>query len=323
MSIPAGTAVSGRSRAVSERRSGMVRIDEGSFLMGSDRHYPEERPARRAGIDAFWADTNLVTNAEFASFVAATGYSTVAERPLDLARYPGAKPELAVPGGLVFRMTSGPVDTRDIRHWWHYVPGACWRQPDGPGSDLAGRDAHPVVQVAFEDAESYAAWAGKRLPTEAEWECAARGGLEGAEFCWGDEFTPGGRHLANTWQGPFPWRNFETDGFAGTSPVGAFPPNGFGLFDTAGNVWEWTVDWYGHGPEAAAVAHTCCVPHDPQGATETANPGRHSQIPRKVIKGGSFLCAPSYCRRYRPAARHAQPIDTGTCHIGFRCVTSA
>lgn len=298
---------------------GMIRIAGGRFVMGSDAHYPEERPAHAVTVDGFWIDAKTVTNAQFARFVAATGYVTVAERPLDLSLYPDANPELAVPGGLVFHMTDGPVDTRVIGNWWRYVPGACWRHPEGSGSDISGRDEYPVVQVTHEDAAAFAAWSGKRLPTEAEWEFAARGGLDGAEFCWGDEFAPEGRHMANTWQGPFPWRNLVLDGFAGLAPAGSFPPNGYGLFDMAGNVWQWTDDWYTARHDGAGPDSPCCAPHNPRGGIESASREARSRIGRKVIKGGSFLCAPSYCRRYRPAARHAQPIDTGTCHIGFRC----
>lgn len=302
--------------------SGMRRIPGGAFQMGSDAHYPEERPAHRVVVDSFWMDATTVTNAQFAAFAAATGYVTVAERPLDPAQYPGAQPELLVPGALVFHMTDGPVDTRDISHWWRWTPGAQWRHPHGPGSDLSGIDTHPVVHVAFEDAEAYAAWAGKALPTEAEWEFAARGGLEGAEFVWGDELAPGGTHLANTWQGPFPWRNFETDGFAGTAPVASYPANGYGLYDMAGNVWQWTTDWFTARHEADPNK-PCCAPLNPRGpAMEASYDPRQPtiRIPRRVVKGGSFLCAPSYCRRYRPAARHAQMVDTGMSHIGFRCI---
>ena len=288
-------------------------IPGGGFTMGSDSHYPEEAPARPAEVAGFWIDAAPVTNRAFADFVTRTGYISLAERPLDPREFPGLAPEQVAAGSLVFRRTTGPVDTRDMRHWWHWVPGACWRHPEGPGSSLAGREQHPVVQVALEDAEAYAAWAGLALPTEAEWERAARGGLEGAEFAWGEELAPGGRHLANTWQGDFPWRNSEEDGFAGTSPVGSYPPNGFGLFDMTGNVWEWTADWWSSGPVKA-----CCS----AGEETRRNASRqgNSPIPRKVVKGGSFLCAPSYCRRYRPAARHAQPIDSGMSHIGFRCI---
>jgi formylglycine-generating enzyme required for sulfatase activity len=302
--------------------AGMVRVPGGEFLKGSDHHYPEERPAHRVTVSPFRMDRTTVTNAAFARFVAATGYVTVAERPLDPAAYPGAKPGMLAPGALVFRMTDGPVDTAVIANWWRWTPGACWRHPDGPGSGIEGRADHPVVQVAYEDAEAFARWAGKDLPTEAEWEFAARGGLDGAEFVWGDELTPGGRHMANTWQGPFPWRNFAADGHAGTAPVGSYPPNGYGLHDMAGNVWQWTSDWFA-ARHAADPGKPCCAPSDPrgpamEGSYDPAQP--RIRIPRKVVKGGSFLCGPSYCRRYRPAARHAQMVDTGMSHIGFRCV---
>lgn len=303
---------------------GMVRIPGGTFLMGSDHHYAEERPAHPAQVDPFWMDATTVTNADYAAFVAATGHVTVAERPLDPAMYPGADAAMLVPGALVFRMTEGPVDTRDISNWWHWTPGACWHAPEGPGSSIAGREHHPVVQVAYEDAEAYARWAGKDLPTEAEWECAARGGLDGAEFAWGDALQPGGVDMANTWQGPFPWRNFATDGFEGTCPVRAFPPNPYGLFEVCGNVWEWTTDWFAARHAGADPAKpSCCAPENPrgpamEGSFDPAQPA--IRIPRRVVKGGSFLCAPSYCRRYRPAARHAQMVDTGMSHIGFRCV---
>ncbi len=300
----------------------MAWIPGGSFMMGSDQHYPEERPCHSVKVAGFWMDRTTVTNREFGRFIAATGYMTVAERPLDPKLYPGAAPEMLAPGALVFRMTDGPVDTRDIRNWWHWTKGACWHAPEGPGSDIAGREDHPVVHVAFEDASAYAAWAGKALPSEAEWECAARGGLEGAEFAWGQELAPGGAHLANTWQGPFPWRNFEADGFAGTCPVRSFPPNGYGLHEVCGNVWEWTQDWWA-AKHAADPESPCCAPENPrgpgmEGSFDPLQPA--IRIPRKVVKGGSFLCAPSYCRRYRPAARHAQMVDTGMSHIGFRCI---
>jgi formylglycine-generating enzyme required for sulfatase activity len=302
--------------------SDMIQIPGGVFRMGSDHHYKEEAPAHSVKVDAFLMDAKTVTNRQFADFVAETGYVTVAERPLDPAMYPDAAPELAVPGALVFHMTDGPVNTHDVHNWWDYVPGARWCEPNGPGSTLEGLEDHPVIHVSFEDAEAYAAWAGKSLPTEAEWEFAARGGLDGAEFVWGEEFTPGGKHLANTWQGPFPWRNFEDDGYAGSAPVGSYPPNGYGLFDMAGNVWEWTVDWYA-AAHPGDPASPCCVPINPRGAPmETSFDPRmpRTRIPRKVVKGGSFLCAPSYCRRYRPAARQPQMIDSAMSHIGFRCV---
>jgi formylglycine-generating enzyme len=293
----------------------MVWVPGGKFLMGSEDFYPEERPVHRVQVDGFWMDAHPVTNAEFRRFVKATGHLTLAERPPEAADYPEADPELLVPGALVFRPTSGPVDLADWRAWWAWVPGADWRHPEGPGSTLHGRDRHPVVQVAYADAVAYAAWAGKSLPSEAEWEYAARGGLEGKVFCWGDEFAPKGKLLANTWQGEFPWQNLLTDRYAGTSPVGAFPPNGYGLVDMAGNVWQWTSDFFTprHPDE---VARPCCVPHNPQVTT----PVLAEAIPRRVIKGGSHLCAPSYCLRYRPAARQGEAVDTATAHIGVRCI---
>jgi formylglycine-generating enzyme required for sulfatase activity len=291
--------------------------------MGSDDHYPEEAPARRVAIDAFLIDRAPVTNAAFALFVRATAYVTLAERAPDPRDYPEAAPELLKPGSAVFTPPGRPTPAADPFLWWSYVLGADWRRPSGPGSSNAGLDDHPVVHVAFEDAEAYAHWAGKRLPTEAEWECAGRGGLDRAPFAWGEDLAPEGRMLANYWQGRFPHENLETDGFARTSPVGAFPPNGFGLYDMIGNVWEWTRDWYAQ-PEAAS-GRPCCVPTNPRGASEAASrdpgdPGRN--FGRKVLKGGSHLCAENYCQRYRPAARYPQTIDSTTSHIGFRCARS-
>jgi formylglycine-generating enzyme required for sulfatase activity len=301
---------------------GMAWIPGGEFLMGSDRHYPEESPARLVAVDGFWIDRFQVTNAQFARFVAETRYVTVAERPPDPADYPGAKPELLVPASSVFVAPEGPVDLTNHYAWWRYVPGADWRHPYGPDTDILGLDDHPVVHVAWDDVEAYATWAGKELPTEAEWELAARGGLDGAEYTWGDEFAPGGRHLANTWQGDFPHVNDNEDGFAWTAPVGSFPPNAYGLHDMAGNVWEWTADWYADG---ARLEHACCSAQNPRGGRRDRsydpNELTHGiRIPRKVMKGGSHLCAPNYCRRYRPAARMPQPVDTSTSHLGFRCV---
>lgn len=300
----------------------MVWIPGGTFLMGSNDFYPEEKPAHRVAVDSFWMDEHPVTNAAFRRFVKATGYVTVAEREPDPSDYPDADPRLLVPGSLVFRKPPRRIGLHDYRAWWAFVPGACWKHPEGPGSSLHGRDRHPVVHVAYADAEAYAAWAGKTLPTEAEWERASRGGLEGATFVWGDEFAPKGRMRANTWQGEFPWQNLRTDGYEGTSPVGAFPPNAYGLYDMAGNVWEWTSDFFTpRHPDA--VENVCCVPHNPRVETaeqsyDGGQPGGH--IPRKVIKGGSHLCAPNYCLRYRPAARQGETVDTSTCHIGFRCI---
>ncbi len=290
--------------------------------MGDDGFYPEEAPVHTASLSGFWMDVHTVTNAEFAAFIRATGYRTVAERPLDPALYPGAHPDMLKPGSAVFFMPTGSVNMRDVSSRWSYVPGANWCHPDGSASTIEGHEQEPVVHVAFEDAAAYAAWAGKELPTEAEWEFAARGGLDGVAFCWGDQFTPGGRYMANTWQGGFPFQDLGADGFIGRAPVGSFPPNGYGLYDMTGNVWEWTADWYSarHQDDAELP---CCVPGDPRGGPETLSydPAQPEiRIPRKVIKGGSYLCAPNYCRRYRPAARHPQMIDTATCHIGFRCV---
>jgi formylglycine-generating enzyme len=286
-------------------REGMVKIPGGEFVMGSEDFYPEEAPRRHVAVASFWIDRQAVTVRDFRRFVRDTGYVTVAEQPLEPVDYPDADPALLVPGALVFRPTRGPVDLRDFRNWWHYVPGARWDRPEGPASDTYTRGRHPVTQVAYQDAAAYAAWAGKALPTEAEWEYAARGGLDSAVFAWGDEPAPDGRPMANTWQGEFPWHNALEDGYAGTSPVGAFPANGYGLHDMTGNVWEWTCDEPANGHAAEAP---CC------------GPAPQETIPRRVIKGGSHLCAPNYCLRYRPAARQFEAVDTSTGHIGFRCV---
>ncbi|MGH3137417.1 MAG: formylglycine-generating enzyme family protein [Gaiellaceae bacterium] len=294
----------------------MAWIPGGSFLMGSEDFYPEERPVHEASADGLWMDEHPVTAAEFRRFVRETKYVTLAERPLDPAQYPDADSDLLVPGSLVFRKTTGPVNLDDHRNWWEYLPGAYWKHPGGKGTTVNGRDHHPVVHIAYEDAEAYARWSGKELPTEAEWELAARGGLEGTAFAWGDEHFPGGKAIANTWQGEFPWQNLELDGHEGTSPVGSFPPNGYGLYDMTGNVWEWTCDRFTQR-EADAVRSPCCAPSNPS----AGQPGE--PIPRRVIKGGSHLCAPNYCLRYRPAARQAQAIDSSTTHLGFRCVVRA
>jgi sulfatase modifying factor 1 len=300
----------------------MVWVPGGEFLMGSEDFYAEERPVRRVAVEGFWMDESPVSAAEFRRFVRETRYITVAERPLDPADYPDADPDLLVPGSLVFRMTAGPVDLDEVRNWWRYAPGAYWKRPHGPGSTINGRDRHPVVHVAYEDAQAYAAWAGKELPTEAEWEFAARGGLEGAVFAWGDEHFPHGKAMANSWQGEFPWQNLKLDGFEGTSPVGSFPPNGYGLHDMTGNVWEWTCDFFTPG-RLDQTENPCCGPRSPHVAAPEESPvhGQHPEyIPRRVIKGGSHLCAPNYCLRYRPAARQGEAVDTSTSHIGFRCI---
>jgi formylglycine-generating enzyme len=303
----------------------MAWVPGGTFLMGSEDFYPEERPVRPATVEGFWIDEHPVTVAAFRRFVKATGHVTMAEQAPDAADYPDADPTLLVPGSGVFRMPAGPVPMDDAMNWWTWVPGADWRHPEGPASTLDGRERHPVTHVAFNDAAAYAAWAGKALPTEAEWERAARGGLEGATYTWGDEVKPKGRFMANTWQGRFPWENLCEDGFAGTSPVRSFPPNGFGLYDMAGNVWEWTVDEMAVRPNGADRAHepghgeaTCCGP-SPAGGAGAAG-GAVPVSTRLVMKGGSHLCAPSYCLRYRPAARQGETPDTSTSHIGFRCI---
>jgi formylglycine-generating enzyme required for sulfatase activity len=298
----------------------MAWVPGGAFLMGSDRHYPEEAPAHLVAVDGFWMDRTTVTNAQFGRFVEATGHLTSAERPPNVDDYPGARPELLVPASVVFRRPIRMVDLRNHYNWWEYVPGADWRHPRGPGSGIEGLDEHPVVHIAFADAEAYARWAGKALPTEAEWERAARGGLEGAAYVWGDQLSPGGMMMANTWQGDFPVENILADGFEWTAPVGSFPPNGYGLHDMAGNVWQWTTDFF---EPRHRVSGCCGTVENPRGGVREKSYDPclpNSFIPRKVMKGGSFLCAPNYCQRYRPAARMGQPVDTSTCHLGFRCL---
>jgi formylglycine-generating enzyme required for sulfatase activity len=311
-------------RKAGDPMSGQMKwIPGGRFLMGSENFYENEKPVHTVVVDGFWMDEHPVTVNEFRRFVSDTGYVTVAERPLDPDLYPDADPSLLVPGSLVFQKTTGPVDLSDYRNWWDYIPGAHWRRPQGPGSNTRGRRDHPVVHIAWEDADAYARWVGKDLPTEAEWEFAARGGLEGATFAWGDEHFPDGKAMANSWQGEFPWQNLGLDGFEGTSPVASFPANGYGLYDMTGNVWEWTSDWYApQHPEPEPDA--CCAPSNPRviSADESFDVGRPGEnIPRRVIKGGSHLCAPNYCLRYRPAARQPQMIDTSMSHLGFRCVS--
>jgi formylglycine-generating enzyme len=309
-------------RAVTKACADMVLLPGGTFRMGSDRHYPEEAPIHRVTVDSFWIDHTPVTNRQFRQFVEATGYVTFAEIAPDPKDYPGALPHMLQAGSLVFSPPNHPVDLRDFANWWSFKFGANWRRPYGKGSSIRGFDDHPVVHIAYRDAEAYAAWAGKELLTEAEWEYAARGGLDQAEFAWGDELTPGGRHMANTWQGEFPQTNLASDSYERSSPVDAFPPNGFGLLDMIGNVWEWTTDWYSTKHEAE-VPKACCIPENPRGGSEAGSYDAcqpQIRIPRKVAKGGSHLCAPNYCRRYRPAARHAQPVDTSMSHVGFRCI---
>jgi formylglycine-generating enzyme len=326
-------AVTDSSGGASKRREGlpsggappigMIWIPGGTFLMGSDRHYPEEAPAHEVRVCGFWMDRCTVTNREFCRFVEATGHVTLAERAANSADYPGARSELLVPSSIVFKKPPRGTGLGDHYRWWTYVAGADWRHPRGPKTSLRGLEDHPVVHVAFEDVEAYARWVGKELPTEAEWELAARGGLDGAEYVWGDELTPGGKHMANTWQGEFPWQNLMQDGYAWTAPVGSFPANGYGLHDMAGNVWQWTADWY---QEHSQIKNACCTIENPRGGLREQSYDPRApeiKIARKVMKGGSYLCAPNYCQRYRPAARLSQPMDTSTCHLGFRCIVRA
>jgi formylglycine-generating enzyme len=293
----------------------MTWIDGGTFAMGSAEFYPEERPVHEVAVDGFWIDQRPVTVLQFRRFVSATGYQTVAERPPDAADYPEADPGQLVAGSLVFTPTGGPVAFDDFTAWWRWTPGACWHRPAGPGSDNEGFEQHPVIHIAHADAAAYAEWAGKALPTEAEWEYAARGGLKGARFAWGDDAEPNGQIMANTWQGEFPWRDLRGNRPIRTSPAGRYPPNGYGLYDMTGNVWEWTDDWFGGHDDGGG----CCLPN-PRPELTPAAYGAGERVPRKVIKGGSHLCAPNYCLRYRPAARQGQTTDTSTSHLGFRCV---
>jgi len=304
----------------------MNHIPGGTFAMGSEKFYPEEAPVRMVSVDPFWIDETPVTNAQFAAFVEATGHVTFAEIAPDPKDYPGMPPEMAQAGSLVFEKTAGPIDlTSDQVPWWHFRFGANWRHPLGPDSSIAGIGDHPVVHVSASDAEAYAKWAGKALPTEAEHEFAARGGLEGCEYAWGDELAPGGAMLANYWQGRFPYANTEEDGWLRTSPVRSYPANGYGLYDMVGNVWEWTSDWFAQPKIERKSRGSCCIPANPRGGTRGGSivRGDPARMPRRVLKGGSHLCADDYCKRYRPAARYPQPVDTTTCHVGFRCVVRA
>ena len=302
---------------------GMVWIPGGTFRMGSADFYPEEAPVREEQVDGFWMDRHVVTNTLFEQFVTATGYATLAERPLNPADFPGAPAENLKPGSMLFGKRAHAVDLTDYTNWWVWAPGTNWRHPLGPRSSLKGLELHPVVHVAYEDAEAYAQWAGKQLPNEAQWEFAARGGLDGKKFTWGDDESPDGKAMANSWQGEFPWQNLLKDGYEGTSPVGSFPANGYGLFDMAGNVWEWTTDWYVERRPGERLKACCSPDQSPRTAEQSYDPNQPNfRIPRKVVKGGSYLCAPNYCLRYRPAARQPQMIDTGMSHIGFRCIST-
>jgi sulfatase modifying factor 1 len=298
----------------------MVWIPGGTFLMGSNNHYADEAPAHPVAVSGFWIDRYQVTNAAFRRFVKETCYVTVAERVPDASSYPGAKSELLVAGSVVFRQPPGRVPMASHYAWWDWMPGADWRHPQGPGSNFHGRERHPVLHVAWEDVAAYAAWAGKEIPTEAEWEYACRGGHDAWPYAWGDELAPKGRMMANYWQGEFPWQNLALDGFERTAPVGSFPANGYGLVDMIGNTWEWTSDWYAARHE---LPSPCCgTARNPGGGSqaESVDARDAAAIPRRVLKGGSWACAENYCQRYRPAARMAHPVDTGTNHISFRCV---
>ncbi len=299
----------------------LIWIPGRTFTMGSNSHYTEEAPAHPVKVDGFWIQATPVTNRDFAEFVRETGYVTFAEKAPDPKDYPGARPEMLKAGSLVFSPPKSLAGT-DMTQWWSFKFGATWRRPHGGLSDLRGKFDHPVVHVAYCDAVAYAAWAGMDLPPEAEWELAARGGLDDAEFAWGEELHPNGTIMANTWHGTFPVHSTKPAGKDRTSSVRAFPPNGYGVYDIIGNVWEWTADfWSAHHPEPEAKA--CCIPKNPRGGPQEASFDFRMpdiKIPRRVLKGGSHLCAPNYCRRYRPAARHAEPEDTSTSHVGFRCV---
>jgi formylglycine-generating enzyme required for sulfatase activity len=298
----------------------MVWIPGGEFAMGSDQ-FPDARPVHRVAVDGFWMDVTEVTNAEFDAFVRATGYVTVAERTPQAADYPGAPPENLVAGSVVFSPPPKEVPLDDHYQWWRYQKGADWRHPEGPGSSIADRMDHPVVHVAYEDVLAYARWAKKRLPTEAEWEFAARGGLDGKAYVWGDDFRPHGKFMANTFQGHFPDKNTGEDGFLGTSPVKAFPPNGYGLYGMAGNVWEWVTDWY-RPDYYAKLAEAGGVVRNPKGPDDSFDPLEPRAV-KRVQKGGSFLCTDQYCSRYMPGGRGKGEPDTGTNHTGFRCVRDA
>jgi sulfatase modifying factor 1 len=313
------TTTQGIESAAGTQDDNMVWVAGGSFLMGCDKAYPEEAPAHSVTVDGFWIDKHTVTNEEFEKFVDATGHVTTAERIPKAEDYPGALPEMLVAASVVFQKSQQRVDLRNHYNWWTYVPGADWRHPEGPESSIKDRGRHPVVHVSFEDAEAYAKWVGKAVPTEAEWEFAARGGLHGAMYAWGEEMNPDGKQMANTWQGEFPWQNLREDGYEGVAPVGQFPPNGYGVYDMIGNVWEWTTDWYAAKHPATKG---CCSGDVAKGNREASYDPTQPEIkiPRKVMKGGSYLCAPNYCRRYRPAARMAQAVDTSTCHLGIRLI---
>ncbi|XAM01386.1 formylglycine-generating enzyme family protein [Phycisphaeraceae bacterium D3-23] len=303
--------------------AGMVWVPAGSFVMGTNDGHWNAAPAHELSMDGFWMDAHEVTNAEFAAFVEATGYVTVAEKPIDLATIPAhmhgnLTPDMLVPQSMVFTPTDGPVPLDSEHRWWRMERGADWRHPEGPGSSITGRDDEPVLHVAWEDAQAYCLWAGKSLPTEAQWEYAARGGLSDVTYVWGDEKNPGGAWMANIWQGEFPVTNTQEDGFTAAAPVGSFPPNGYGLYDMSGNVWEWCADYYSDAYYARSPAQ------NPPGPDRYQDSGPRSAegLSMRIIRGGSFLCSDVYCLGYHPTARMYTDESSATNHTGFRCVSN-
>lgn len=314
----AAPANSQKSKFRMQEGDGMVLLPGGTFWMGcQDKSFEDVRPFHKVHLNKFWIDRTEVTNEQFSRFVGATGYKTVAERVPDARDFPGAPPENLVAGALVFTPPSHPVSLHSHYNWWRYVPGADWKHPEGPQSNIDARMNYPVVQVAWEDANAYAKWAGKRLPTEAEFEYAARGGLERKLYSWGNQFRPGGKWQANTFQGTFPYENTKEDGFAGAAPVSSFPPNRFGLYDMTGNVWEWCFDWYRPDYYEQIAGHG--VVSNPRGPTDSVDPNEPN-VPKRVYRGGSFLCTDQYCSRYLVGTRGKGEPDSGCCNIGFRCV---
>lgn len=300
---------------------GMVWIPGGVFHRGSENpKMRDAKPVHRVMVDGFWMDRTAVTNEQFVQFVEATGYVTVAERTPEAKDFPGAAPENLVAGSVVFKPSKGPVPLDDHLRWWTYLKGADWRHPEGPESDLRGREKHPVVHVAWDDAVAYARWAGKRLPSEAEFEFAARGGQARKKYAWGDDLRPAGQWMANIWQGHFPYDNTAEDGYRATAPVGSFPANGYGLHDMAGNVWEWCADWYRPDYYAKLAAQPQPI-HDPRGPSNSYDPAEPGMA-KRVMRGGSYLCTDQYCTAYEVGARGKGAPDTGTNHLGFRCVIS-
>jgi formylglycine-generating enzyme required for sulfatase activity len=310
------------ARAPEPKPRGMAFVPGGSFWMGCTGcpDMPDAHPVHPVALDAFWMDETPVTNAQFAAFVKATGYKTVAERPLKPEDFPGVPREDLVPGSIVFTQPAGPVSLRNPQAWWRYVKGASWSRPEGPKSHTRGREDHPVVHVAFEDAVAYAEWAGKRLPTEAEFEFAARGGLDRKPFSWGEDLRPAGKLHANIWEGRFPSENTLEDGHLGTSPVRAFPANGFGLYDMGGNVWQWTSDWY--RPDTYSRRAAAGISENPKGPNDSLDPDEPGAR-KRVQRGGSYLCSDRYCQRYFVGSRGKGEISSGTSNLGFRCVKPA